>query len=71
MQARLGITNFLVSKGLAKVELIRSEDGSTLENAYIRVMDLLRASTSLYLITSNRLIARRSSRRAKTRWLSF
>ncbi|KAG8958231.1 hypothetical protein FRC00_002926 [Tulasnella sp. 408] len=37
MQARLGITNFLVSKGLAKVELIRSEDGSTLENAYIRV----------------------------------
>ncbi|KIO34275.1 hypothetical protein M407DRAFT_64255 [Tulasnella calospora MUT 4182] len=37
MQARLGITNFLVSNGLAKVELIRSEDGSTLENAYIRV----------------------------------
>lgn len=39
MQARLGITNFLVSKGLAKVELIRSEDGSTLENAYIRVTE--------------------------------
>lgn len=39
MQARLGITNFLVSKGLAKVELIRSSEDSTLENAYIRVTE--------------------------------
>ncbi|KAG8907167.1 hypothetical protein FRB99_005139 [Tulasnella sp. 403] len=36
MQARLGITNFLIKEGIASLEEIRSKDG-VLENAYIRV----------------------------------
>ncbi|KAG8924473.1 hypothetical protein FRC02_010405 [Tulasnella sp. 418] len=36
MQARLGITNFLINSGLASLTEIRAADG-TLENAYIRV----------------------------------
>lgn len=36
MQARLGITQWLIKEGVARVEEIRAEDGS-LENLYIRV----------------------------------
>lgn len=36
MQARLGITQWLIKEGIAKVEEIRATDG-TLENLYIRV----------------------------------
>jgi len=36
MQARLGITNYLIRGGLAKLEEIRDEDGK-LENVYIRL----------------------------------
>jgi len=36
MQARLGITQWLIKEGIAKVEEIRAADG-TLENLYIRV----------------------------------
>ena len=36
MQARLGITQWLIKEGIARVEEIRATDG-TLENLYIRV----------------------------------
>jgi len=36
MQARLGITQWLIREGIARVEEIRATDG-TLENLYIRV----------------------------------
>lgn len=36
MQARLGITQWLIKGGIARIEEIRAEDG-TLENLYIRV----------------------------------
>jgi len=36
MQARMGITNFFIQEGLARVEEIRGKDGK-LENVYIRV----------------------------------
>ena len=36
MQARLGITRWLIKKGIARLEEIRASDG-TLENLYIRV----------------------------------
>ena len=36
MQARLGITKWLIQEGIARVEEIRATDG-TLENLYIRV----------------------------------
>jgi dipeptidyl-peptidase-3 len=36
MQARLGITQWLIKEGIARVEEIRAGDG-TLENLYIRV----------------------------------
>ncbi|KAG9013863.1 hypothetical protein FRB93_000244 [Tulasnella sp. JGI-2019a] len=36
MQARLGITNFLINEGVAKLTEVRGKDGQ-LENAYIRV----------------------------------
>ena len=36
MQARLGITQWLIKEGIARVEEIRASDG-TLENLYIRV----------------------------------
>jgi len=36
MQARLGITNFLINEGVAKLTEIRADDG-TLEDAHIRV----------------------------------
>jgi dipeptidyl-peptidase-3 len=36
MQARLGITQWLIKEGIARVEEIRAADG-TLENLYIRV----------------------------------
>lgn len=36
MQARLGITQHLVSSGIARLEKIRDKDGK-LENAYVRV----------------------------------
>jgi dipeptidyl-peptidase-3 len=36
MQARLGITRWLIKEGIARLEEIRASDG-TLENLYIRV----------------------------------
>lgn len=36
MQARLGITRWLIEHGVARLEEIRASDG-TLENLYIRV----------------------------------
>lgn len=36
MQARLGITQWLIKEGVARIEEIRAADG-TLENLYIRV----------------------------------
>ena len=36
MQARLGITQWLIKEGIARIEEIRTEDG-ILENLYIRV----------------------------------
>ena len=36
MQARLGITQWLIKENIARVEEIRATDG-TLENLYIRV----------------------------------
>jgi len=36
MQARLGITQWLIKEGIARIEEIRAGDG-TLENLYIRV----------------------------------
>ncbi|KZP31688.1 aflatoxin-detoxifizyme [Athelia psychrophila] len=36
MQARLGITQFLIKEGIARLEEVRSSDGK-LENAYVRV----------------------------------
>lgn len=37
MEARLGITNWLMQHGIARVEKVYSSDGKTLENAYVKV----------------------------------